>query len=145
MDIQDQIRQYLASLPDLKRADMEVLHTWMVDTFKHCRLWFMDGKDAQGKVVSNPNIGYGQMTLKYADGGSREFYQVGISANTSGISVYLLGIQDKKFLAETYGKAIGKAQVTGYCVKFRRLGDIEPDVLKAAIKEGMKRTPDSVF
>jgi hypothetical protein len=54
-----------------------------------CKLWFLNGKDEKGKVVSNPNIGYGSQTLKYADGKTKEFYQIGISANTTGISVYI--------------------------------------------------------
>ena len=65
-----------------------------------CRLWFLDGKDEKERTVSNPNIGYGFQTMKYADGKTREFYQIGISANTTGISVYVLGIKDKKYLAE---------------------------------------------
>jgi hypothetical protein len=104
------------------------------------RLWFLDGKDEKGKVVSNPNIGYGVRTIQYADGKSKEFYQIGISGNTTGISVYILGIEDKKYLAETYGKQLGKASVTGYCIKFKALKDIDIGVLHAAIKDGVAQT-----
>ena len=41
-------------------------------------------------------------------------FQIGLSANKTGISVYILGIEDKKYLAQTYGKDLGKASVTGY-------------------------------
>ena len=51
--------------------------------------------------------------MKYADGKTKEFYQIGISANTTGISVYIMGIADKKYLLETYAKTIGKASITG--------------------------------
>jgi hypothetical protein len=65
-----------------------------------------------------------------------------LSANTTGISVYILGIKDKKYLAETYGKKLGKASVTGYCIKFKTLKDINIETLKAAIvnHEGAGRT-----
>jgi hypothetical protein len=85
-----------------------------------CKLWFLDGKDSTGKIVSNPNIGYGSYNIKYADGTTKEFYQIGLSANTTGISVYILGIKDKTYLSQTYEKVIGKAIVTGYCIKFKR-------------------------
>jgi hypothetical protein len=101
------------------------------------KLWFLDGKDDNGKIVSNPNIGYGLQTLKYADGKAREFYQIGLSANTTGISVYIMGIQDKKYLAQTYGKTIGKASVTGYCIKFKTLKEINLAVLEDAIQYGL--------
>ena len=76
--------------------------------------------------------------MKYADGTTREFYQIGMSANTTGISVYILGIEDKKYLATTYGKKLGKASVTGYCIKFKALKDINIDVLEAAIRYGVQ-------
>ena len=98
------------------------------------RLWFNDGTNEAGKVVANPNMGYGGYTITYADGSSREFYRIGLSANTTGISVYVLGLDDKTYLARTYGASIGKASVTGYCIKFRRLSDINADALQAAIR-----------
>ncbi len=101
------------------------------------RLWFTDGTNDAGKVVANPNIGYGAYTITYANGSQREFYRIGLSANTTGISVYVMGLDDKTYLAHTYGDSIGKASVTGYCIKFKRLADINTDVLLAAIRDGM--------
>ena len=138
MNIQKQINEYIASQPELKRADLEMLHQRILKLFPKCKLWFLDGKDDKGKIVSNPNIGYGFQTIKYADGKSREFYQIGISANTTGISVYIIGIEDKNFLAQTYGKEIGKASVTGYCIKFKKLKDINIEILEAAIRYGVE-------
>ena len=97
-----------------------------------------DGKNEEGKVVTNPNIGYGFYTIKYADGKTREFYQVGLSANTAGISVYIMGLEDKTYLSKTYSKTLGKASVTGYCIKFKALKDINLDVLETAIKVGLE-------
>ena len=94
-----------------------------------CKLWFLERKNEKGKIVFNTNIGYGTYTIKYADGKTREFYQVGLSANKTGISVYILGINDKTYLAKAYGKKIGKASVSGYCIKFKSLGDVDREVL----------------
>ena len=134
MNVQQQIKAYISSQPKAKRSDMEVLHRLTLRVFPKCKLWFLDGKDSKGKIVSNPNIGYGSYTIKYADGKTREFYQIGLSANTTGISVYILGLEDKKYLAQTFGKRIGKASVTGYCIKFKTLKDINIDILEAAIR-----------
>jgi Domain of unknown function (DU1801) len=133
MNVQEQIEQYIASQPEPKRSDMQALHRLILQMRPASRLWFMDGKNGEGKTVSNPNIGYGFQIIKYADGKTRDFYQVGISANTTGISVYILGIEDKKYLAQAYGKRLGKASVTGYCIKFKALEDINVDVLEEAI------------
>lgn len=117
---------------------MQALHSRILQVMPACKLWFLDGKNSEGKTVSNPNIGYGLQTIKYADGTTREFYQIGLSANTTGISVYILGIKDKTYLAQTYGKKIGKASVSGYCIKFKSLKDINIDVLEAAIRYGVQ-------
>jgi hypothetical protein len=140
MNIQEQIKEYIANQPEPKRLEMQELHRIILQAMPECKLWFLDGKNDKGKVVSNPNIGYGFYTIKYADGKTREFYQIGLSANTTGISVYIMGIEDKKYLAETYGMKIGKASVTGYCIKFRTLKDINIDILEAAIKYGVEAT-----
>jgi len=138
MNIQEQIKEYIASQPEPKRTDMQTLHRIILQVKPACKLWFLDGKDSENKTVSNPNIGYGFQTIKYADGKTREFYQIGISANTTGISVYILGIEDKKYLAQTFGKKIGKASVTGYCIKFKTLKDINIDILEAAVRFGFE-------
>ncbi len=140
MEIPERVEGYLAGQPEPKQADLRQLHALVLAEFPECQLWFTDGTNEVGKVVANPNIGYGVYTITYADGSSREFYRIGLSANTSGISVYVLGLDDKTFLTRTYGDSIGKASVTGYCIKFKRLSDINLDALRAAIRYGM--TPD---
>src|SRR5579871_3558837 len=133
MTVKADIKAYIAGQPETKRSDLLVLHAMILRIMKGCKLWFLDGRNSEGKVVSNPNIGYGLRTTKYANGKSRDFYQIGLSANKTGISVYILGIKDKKYLAQTYGKKLGKASVTGYCIKFKALKNIDIDILQAAI------------
>lgn len=138
MNVQAQIKEYLSGQPEPKRNDMQALHQSILKIKKGCKLWFLDGKNAENKIVSNPNIGYGSYTIKYADGSTREFYQIGLSANTTGISVYIMGIDDKTYLTKTYGKKLGKASVTGYCIKFKALKDINMEILTAAIEYGFE-------
>jgi hypothetical protein len=138
MNVQGQIKEYITSQPEPKRSDLQELHRLMLELMPGCKLWFLDGKNSESKTVSNPNIGYGLQTMKYADGKTKEFYKIGLSANTTGISVYILGIEDKTYLSQTYGKKIGKASVTGYCIKFKKLKDINIDVLQAAVRYGME-------
>jgi hypothetical protein len=140
MNVKGQIKEYISSQPETKRSDLQDLHAIIQDVMPKCKLWFLDGKNEENKTVSNPNIGYGLQTLKYSDGKTKEFYQIGLSANTSGISVYILGLKDKTFLAKTFGKKLGKASVTGYCIKFKKLKDINTDVLQEAIQSGIEQT-----
>jgi len=119
---------------------MQELHDIILGMMPDCKLWFLDGKDESGRTVSNPNIGYGVQIIKYGDGKTREFYQIGTSTNTTGISVYIMGIKDKKYLTEKYGKKIGQASVTGYCIKFQTLRNIDVDTLVDAMRYGIEQT-----
>lgn len=137
MTIQEQINEYITSHKEPKRSDLESLHQIILELMPKCKLWFLDGKNDENKIVSNPNIGYGIHIMKYADGKTRDFYKIGLSANTTGISVYIMGIEDKKYLANTFGEKIGKASVTSYCIKFKKLNDITIEVLKEAIQSAL--------
>lgn len=139
MSTEEQIQEYITSQPEAKRADMEKLHQMILELMPACKLWFLDGKNNENKTVSNPNIGYGLHTIRYADGTTKEFYQIGMSANTTGISIYILGIDDKTYLSKTFGEKIGKASVTGYCIKFKALKDINIEILEAAIQFGIQQ------
>ena len=138
MNVEEEIEKYIASQPEPKRSDMQALHQLTLQVLPACKLWFLDGKNDEGKTVSNPNIGYGFYTIKHVDGTAREFYRIGLSANKTGISVYILGLEDKTYLAKSFGETIGKASVTGYCIRFKTLKDINLDVLQAAIRYGVE-------
>ena len=123
MNVQEQIKKYITSQPEPKRSDMRELHRLALQVSPEGKLWFFDGIDSKNHTVSNPTIGYGFHTIKYADGKSRESF--------------ILGLKDKKYLAKTYGKQLGKASVTGYCIRFKALKDINIDTLEAAIRDGL--------
>lgn len=140
MNTQEQIKKYIDSHLEPKRAEMKELHQAILRAMPKCKLWFLDGKNEKNKTVSNPNIGYGSQILSYAGGKTREFYQIGLSANTTGISVYVIGLKDKKYLAKTYGKKLGKASISGYCIKFKTLKEIDLETLKEAVRDGVQQT-----
>jgi hypothetical protein len=138
VNVQEQINTYIAGQPEPKRSDLRELHRLTLQVAPECKLWFFDGKDSKDRTVSNPTIGYGFHTIEYADGKGREFFQIGVSGNKTGISIYILGLKYRQYLAKTYGKKLGKASVTGYCIRFKALKDINIDTLEAAIRYGLR-------
>ena len=143
MDVQEQIEAYITSQPEPKRSDMQELHHHILKVLPGCKLWFDNGKNSENKTVSNPTTGYGFYTIKYADGKTRDFFQIGMSANKTGISIYILGIKDKTYLARIYGAVLGKASVTGYCIKFKTVKDINLNILETAIRYGIEVTSEN--
>ena len=142
MNVQEQIEKYITSQPEPKRSEMQELHSLITRVSPERTLWFYDGKNSEGKTIANPTIGYGLHTIKYANGTTRDFFQVGMLANKSGISIHILGIEDKTYLSKTYGENLGKASVTGYCIRFKTLQDINIDILEAAIQYGFEAQKD---
>jgi len=141
MNKEEQVLNHFAGLPQSKTDELIILHRLITQILPNAKLWFIDGKDENGKIVANLQIGYGNMTIKYANGKTKDIFQIGISPNTKGISVYIMGIDDKMYLPKTYGKSIGKAKVTAYCIKFNSIKDINIDVLETAIRDGLEFKP----
>lgn len=133
MSVHDQIDRYIADQSPAKSEELRDLHRRIQAISPDAKLWFLDGRNDDGKVVSNPNIGYGSETLSYATGDSRAFYKIGLSANTHGISVYVMGLKDKTYLSETYGSRLGKAMITGYCIRFKSVKDVDLAVLEEVV------------
>ncbi|TBX70278.1 DUF1801 domain-containing protein [Flavobacterium silvisoli] len=115
---------------------MHILHELILKIMPDAQLWFLDGKNNEGKIISNPNIGYGLLNLHYTGGKTKAFYQIGMSANTGGISLYIMGIKDKAYLAQTFARQLGKANVSGYCIHFKSLKDLNMTVLEEIIRFG---------
>ena len=137
MSVPEQIDSYIADQSPAKRAELRDLHRRILALSPGARLWFLDGRNGDGKVVSNPNIGYGAQAIRYADGTSKDFYKIGLSANTSGISLYVMGLEDKTFLSRTYGPRLGKAKVTGYCIRFKSVTDVDLAVLEEIVTDAL--------
>lgn len=136
MNVPEQVKAFIASQAEPKREEMQTLHYRILQVSPEAKLWFFDGTNEEGKIVSNPTIGYGLYTIKYANGTNRDFFQVGLSPNKTGISVHIMGIADKTYLNQTFGKDLGKASISGYCIKFKTLKDIDLNVLVTAIQYG---------
>lgn len=138
MDTKEQIAAHLTTLKASKGRELTELYQMILVEMGEPILHFFDGKNEEGKVVANPTIGFGQTRLTYANVSFQDTFKLGISANATGISIYVLGLKDKNILQEKFGNRLGKAKITGYCVRFKKLGDLDKTVLAALISFAMK-------
>ena len=133
MEIKAQIRDFIKSQPEPKQNEMRELHNLILQILPNCKQWYFDGKNENGKQIAHPTIGYGNYTITYKDGSTREFFRIGLLANTTGLAVHIMGLEDKKFLQDKYGKTIGKAKVGSYGITFKSIKDINLEILKEVI------------
>jgi len=134
MDIKTQITEYINSQPELKKIEIQELHSLILRVMPKCKQWYFDGKNEEGKQIAHPTIGYGNYTITYKDGSTREFFRIGLLANPTGLAVHIMGLEDKKFLIDEYGKTIGKAKVGSYGITFKSIKDINLEILTEAIR-----------
>ncbi len=140
MNTQEQIYELINSQPEAKRREMQELHNLILTLMPNCKQWYFDGKNEEGKQVAHPTIGYGNYIITYKDGSTRDFFRIGLLATPTGLAVHIMGIEDKKFLIDTYGKTIGKAKVGSYGITFKSIADINLEILKDAIQNRAKAT-----
>ncbi|MBP6460694.1 MAG: DUF1801 domain-containing protein [Crocinitomicaceae bacterium] len=136
------ITAHIASLTESKSSELLVLYQHISALFKNDQLWFDDGKNSAGKVVTNPTIGFGNLQLETVKGKTKDVFQVGLSAHSTGISVYIIGLKDKTLLNQFIGNKLGKAKITGYCINFKSLKDIDLEVLISAIQFGISQVKE---
>ena len=137
MDPNIQIKTFISSQIPSKQQDLLLLNELLLQLMPEAKRTFFDGLNEEGKVVANPTIGYGERTLYYADGSSKDSFRIGVSANKTGISIYLIGLEDHDYLKKHFADKMGKASVSAYCIRFKSLKDLDFDVLREALLYGV--------
>jgi hypothetical protein len=110
--------QYIAAVDEAKRADLTKLHRFI-------RAALPDHKPC----IVHGMIGYGEFHYRYASGREGDTARVVLASNKTGFSVYVSCIDENGYLAEQAKARLGKASVGKSCIRFKRLEDIELDVL----------------
>ena len=143
METNTQINTFIDSLSEETAADLRALHALMLQWIPNGKLWFDNGLNADNKVVTNPTIGYGSYPHTFANNTTKELFQIGISATKSGISVYVMGIRKKLNIAQAFGEKLGKAKVSGYCISFKKLEDLNLNALEEVVRVGVEVSRDN--
>lgn len=136
MDPNIQIKTFISSQIPSKQQDLLLLNELLLHLMPEAKRTFFDGLNEEGKVVANPTIGYGERTLYYVDGSSKDSFRIGVSANKTGISIYLIGLEDHDYLKKHFADKMGKASVSAYCIRFKSLKDLDLNVLKEVLTYG---------
>jgi hypothetical protein len=128
------IEQHFQNLPSPKAEALRGLYQLLREEIPQAELHFFDGRNEAGKVVTNPTIGFGKTRIHYTNGSFQDTFRIGICATSTGLSMYILGLEDKKFLNEFLGDRLGKAKITGYAIGFKKTSDIDLSVLRDLIR-----------
>ncbi len=83
-------------------------------------------------------LGYGRYHCTYATGREGHWMKNGIADNKRYISMYCCAADEHGYVAERYYDRLPSADIGKSCVRFKRLADLDEEVLKELIRDCAK-------
>lgn len=123
--------QYLASLPEPRRADVTALHRAITRAVPKLK-----------PVVVYGMLGYGPYHYWYESGREGDSAVIALASQKQYISLYLMAVEDGVYLAEANKARLGKVSVGKCCIRFKRLADLDlPSALRLVRKAAKLKPP----
>ena len=116
--------EYIAEVGDKRRPDIQRLHDLVRETAPELEPTMEFGM-----------LGYGKFHYKYKTGREGDWMKVGIANNKQYISLYCCAADERGYVAERYRERLPKANIGKSCVRFKRLSDLDEEVLKDLLRE----------
>ncbi|HKQ60291.1 MAG TPA: DUF1801 domain-containing protein [Candidatus Polarisedimenticolaceae bacterium] len=118
---------YIAAQDEPKRTELRQLHQLIRRTVPSMKPYIQSG-------MGDGMIGYGRFPYK-AGNKYTEWFRVGLASNKTGMSVYVCAGDAKGYFPEQAGKRLGKVMVGKSCIRFKKLADLNTDVLVQVLKQ----------
>ncbi len=119
--------EYILAIEEPRRKEVEVLHAFIQKTVPDLKPHILSGM-----------IGYGTYHYRYASGKEGDWSLVALASQKNYISVYVCAIEDGIYIAEQYKDKLPKASIGKSCIRFKKLADIDMQVLKEILKKAEK-------
>ena len=124
--------EFLASLPDDRRATMTTLHKAIRKAVPKLAPFMTTG------MGPSPVIGYGKYHYKSASGREGDWFTIGLVAGKSGYALHVCVGGEGGYLVEKNAAKLGKVKTGRSCINFKKLEDLKLDVAMALVKQAVK-------
>ena len=121
------VKEYFDALPSVRREPMEFLHKFIQKTAPKLKPNF---------IYNMP--GYGSFKYKNRKKKVMDWPTIALASQKNYMSLYVCSIENGKYLAEKYKDELGKVSVGKSCIRFKKLDDLNLDILKKIIKLAAK-------
>lgn len=123
--------EYIAALEEPRRSEIAALDALIRQTAPELDPVILSGMPA-----------YGRFHYKYASGREGDSARVIVASNQNYISLYLgTGDRSVESIPERHKQSLPKAKVGRGCVRFKRLADVDRDVLQLMVREAAQSNP----
>ena len=90
------------------------------------------------RMMYHSVIGYGSAHYRSKSGREGVWFKVGLASQKNYISVYLCALEDGEYIAEKNKDKFPKASIGKSCIRFKKVEDIDLEVLVKLIKQAAK-------
>lgn len=119
--------EYIAMIDEPRRAQIQMLHNLIRKAIPSQKPYIISGM-----------IGYGSFHYKSVSGREGDWFIIGLASQKNYISVHICTAEKKVYVAEKYKDSFPKAKVGRSCIQFKNPTDIDLEVLKKVIVEGVE-------
>lgn len=119
--------QYIAAIPEPRRSQVKQLDAFIKKTVPSLRPTMQSGM-----------LGYGPFHYVYASGRSGDWVVIALASQKNYISLYVCALDGKQYIAEKYAGQLPKASIGKSCIRFKKVEDIDLDVIADLLKEAEK-------
>jgi hypothetical protein len=122
---------YIEALSEPRRGDVRALHDLIRRTVPQLEPTMEFGLP-----------GYGKFHYRYASGREGDWVLIALASNKRYISLYVTATgPEGGYLAETYKDRLPRASIGRSCIRFKRLSDVDQELLAELLREAVSRTP----
>ncbi len=116
--------EYIAQIEGPRRAEIERIDALIRETLP-----------ALEPFIHSGMLAYGPFHYRYASGREGDWFKVGVANNAAAISLYACAADERGYVAERYKDRLPKAKIGKSCVRFKKVSDLDVEVLKELLRE----------
>lgn len=130
------IAGFFDSLPAGRRAAAEAVHRTITEAAPGLEPWIWEGKMWGG--TDQRILGYGSYDYVNAGGTPVHWFLIGLANQKAYLSLYVNAIRDQQYLGKLYAERLGRVKTGSASISFRKLEDLNLDVLAEMVAETAK-------
>ena len=124
--------EYIAALEEPRRTEVRAIDALIRDAAPQLE-----------RYVGSGMLAYGHYHYRYASGREGDTSVIGLASRKQYISIYVMGADERGYLAESYRSRLVKADVGKSCVRIKRSSEVDAGVLRDLIREAVRLAPAS--
>ncbi len=121
------VNEYLSQIPKERKELISYLHNFIQKAAPSLKPHFAYNM-----------LGYGSFKYKNYKSEVIDWPTVALANQKNYVSVYVCAVDNGEYLAEKHKERLGKVSVGKSCIRFKKLEDVNLDVLKQVILEAEK-------